>query len=382
MTQTPVDPATSPVSPTLSAAEEALATSTDAASLAHSVTRSAQIEADLDVNPDRYRMLTGVRPTGNMHLVHYFGTMHAWKPIQDRGVDTWILIADYQVITDRDGVGPIRERVLSLVADTLAVGVDPDRSTIFTHSAVPAANQLMLPFLSLVTEAELHRNPTVKAELEATNGRAMSGLLLTYPVHQAADILFCQANLVPVGKDQLPHLEQARLIAQRFDKRYGRAVKKHPVFRRPEALLSEAPLLLGLDGEKMSKSRGNTIALRMSADETAKVLRKAKTDSDRRITYDSAARPEVANLLRLASLCGAGAPEELAERIGDGGAGTLKRITTEAVNEFFAPIRARRAEFAADEGFLFGVLHAGNERANAVANETLEAVRTAMGMDY
>jgi len=382
MTQTPVDPATSPVSPTLSAAEEALATSTDAASLAHSVTRSAQIEADLDVNPDRYRMLTGVRPTGNMHLGHYFGTMHAWKPIQDRGVDTWILIADYQVITDRDGVGPIRERVLSLVADTLAVGVDPDRSTIFTHSAVPAANQLMLPFLSLVTEAELHRNPTVKAELEATNGRAMSGLLLTYPVHQAADILFCQANLVPVGKDQLPHLEQARLIAQRFDKRYGRAVKKHPVFRRPEALLSEAPLLLGLDGEKMSKSRGNTIALRMSADETAKVLRKAKTDSDRRITYDSAARPEVANLLRLASLCGAGAPEELAERIGDGGAGTLKRITTEAVNEFFAPIRARRAEFAADEGFLFGVLHAGNERANAVANETLEAVRTAMGMDY
>ena len=382
MMQTPVDPATSPVSPTLSAAEEALATSTDAASLAHSVTRSAQIEADLDVNPDRYRMLTGVRPTGNMHLGHYFGTMHAWKPIQDRGVDTWILIADYQVITDRDGVGPIRERVLSLVADTLAVGVDPDRSTIFTHSAVPAANQLMLPFLSLVTEAELHRNPTVKAELEATNGRAMSGLLLTYPVHQAADILFCQANLVPVGKDQLPHLEQARLIAQRFDKRYGRAVKKHPVFRRPEALLSEAPLLLGLDGEKMSKSRGNTIALRMSADETAKVLRKAKTDSDRRITYDSAARPEVANLLRLASLCGAGAPEELAERIGDGGAGTLKRITTEAVNEFFAPIRARRAEFAADEGFLFGVLHAGNERANAVANETLEAVRTAMGMDY
>ena len=382
MTQTPVDPATSPVSPTLSAAEEALATSTDAASLAHSVTRSAQIEADLDVNPDRYRMLTGVRPTGNMHLGHYFGTMHAWKPIQDRGVDTWILIADYQVITDRDGVGPIRERVLSLVADTLAVGVDPDRSTIFTHSAVPAANQLMLPFLSLVTEAELHRNPTVKAELEATNGRAMSGLLLTYPVHQAADILFCQANLVPVGKDQLPHLEQARLIAQRFDKRYGRAVKKHPVFRRPEALLSEAPLLLGLDGEKMSKSRGNTIALRMSADETAKVLRKAKTDSDRRITYDSAARPEVANLLRLASLCGAGAPEELAERIGDGGAGTLKRITTEAVNEFFAPIRARRAELAADEGFLLGVLHAGNERANAVANETLEAVRTAMGMDY
>ena len=240
--------------------------------------------------------------------------------LRDRLPEDWELIAtDSKTldITDRDAVGPIRERVLSLVTDALAVGVDPQRSTIFAHSAVPAQNQLMLPFLSLVTESELHRNPTVKSELEATDGRAMSGLLLTYPVHQATDILFCQANLVPVGKDQLPHLEQARLIAQRFDKRYGRAVKDHPVFRRPEALLSQAPMLLGLDGEKMSKSRHNTIELRMSADETAKALKKAKTDSERVITYDPANRPEVSNLLMLASLCGAGAPEEIAERIGD-----------------------------------------------------------------
>lgn len=375
MTQTP-----EPTAPTK--AEEALAGATSDASLARSMARSAEIEADLDVNPGHYRMLTGVRPTGNMHLGHYFGTMHSWAKIQDRGVDTWILVADYQVITDRDGVGPIRERVLSLVADSLAVGVDPERSTIFAHSAVPEENQLMLPFLSLVTESELHRNPTVKSELEATDGRAMTGLMLTYPVHQAADILFCQANLVPVGKDQLPHLEQARLIAQRFDKRYGRAVKEHPVFRRPEALLSEAPLLLGLDGEKMSKSRHNTIELRMSADETAKALKKAKTDSERVITYDPVGRPEVANLLTLASLCGAGTPEEIAERIGDGGAGTLKKVTTEAVNEFFAPIRARRAELAANEDYLLQVLHTGNERARAVASQTLDAVRTAMHMDY
>ncbi|BAW92688.1 tryptophan--tRNA ligase [Actinomyces sp. Chiba101] len=381
MTSSPASPTAGP-SPAPSSAEEALASAIDDASLARSIARSREIEADMPVNPGRYRMLTGVRPTGNMHLGHYFGTMRAWAPIQNMGIDTWILVADYQVITDRDGVGPIRERVLSLTADALSVGVDPERSTIFTHSAVPAANQLMLPFLSLVTESELHRNPTVKAELEATAGRAMSGLLLTYPVHQAADILFCQANLVPVGKDQLPHLEQARLIAQRFDKRYGRAEKSHPVFRRPEALLGEAPLLLGLDGEKMSKSRGNTIELRMSADETAKALRKAKTDSDRVITYDPAGRPEVSNLLMLASLCGAGSPEEIAESIGDGGAGALKRLTTEAVNEYFAPIRARRAELAADEGRLLSVLARGNERANEVAEETLRAVRAAMRMDY
>lgn len=363
-------------------AEQALANSTDEASLRRTQARSEEIAAQIGEHPEYFRMLTGARPTGHLHLGHYFGTMQSWKQLQDANVDTWILVADYQVITDRDGVGPLRERVLSLVADALAVGVDPERSTIFTHSAVPALNQLMLPFLSLVTESELHRNPTVKAELEATDGRAMSGLMLTYPVHQAADILFCQANLVPVGKDQLPHLEQARLIAQRFDKRYGRADKKHPVFRRPEALLSEAPLLLGLDGAKMSKSRGNTIEIRMSADQTAKLIKKAKTDSQRTITYDPPERPEVSNLLMLASLCNGRDPRELAEEIGDGGAGKLKALVTEAINDYFAPIRQRREELAANEDYLLQVLHAGNDKANQVASETLDNVRKGMKMDY
>ena len=363
-------------------AEQALANSTDEASLRRTQARSEEIAAQIGEHPKYFRMLTGARPTGHLHLGHYFGTMQSWKQLQDANVDTWILVADYQVITDRDGVGPLRERVLSLVADALAVGVDPKRSTIFTHSAVPALNQLMLPFLSLVTESELHRNPTVKAELEATDGRAMSGLMLTYPVHQAADILFCQANLVPVGKDQLPHLEQARLIAQRFDKRYGRADKKHPVFRRPEALLSEAPLLLGLDGAKMSKSRGNTIEIRMSADQTAKLIKKAKTDSQRTITYDPCERPEVSNLLMLASLCNGRDPRQLAEEIGDGGAGKLKALVTEAINDYFAPIRQRRQELAANEDYLLQVLHAGNDKANQVASETLDNVRKAMKMDY
>ena len=363
-------------------AEQALANSTDEASLRRTQARSEEIAAQIGEHPEYFRMLTGARPTGHLHLGHYFGTMQSWKQLQDANVDTWILVADYQVITDRDGVGPLRERVLSLVADALAVGVDPERSTIFTHSAVPALNQLMLPFLSLVTESELHRNPTVKAELEATDGRAMSGLMLTYPVHQAADILFCQANLVPVGKDQLPHLEQARLIAQRFNKRYGRADKKHPVFRRPEALLSEAPLLLGLDGAKMSKSRGNTIEIRMSADQTAKLIKKAKTDSQRTITYDPSERPEVSNLLMLASLCNGRDPRQLAEEIGDGGAGKLKALVTEAINDYFAPIRQRREELAANEDYLLQVLHAGNDKANQVASETLDNVRKAMKMDY
>ncbi|MDR1431467.1 MAG: tryptophan--tRNA ligase, partial [Propionibacteriaceae bacterium] len=219
---------------------EQLASSTSAASLRRSVARSEEIEREIVQSPAKFRMLTGDRPTGNLHLGHYFGSLASRVRLQNAGVETFVLIADYQVITDRDGTGPIRERVLSLLADYLAIGIDPAQTTIFTHSAVPALNQLMLPFLSLVTHSELLRNPTVKAELDASGDRPMSGLLLTYPVHQAADILFCKANLVPVGKDQLPHLEQTRVIARRFDERYGRADPSKPVFGQAEALLSNA----------------------------------------------------------------------------------------------------------------------------------------------
>ncbi|WP_226345823.1 tryptophan--tRNA ligase [Agilicoccus flavus] len=359
-----------------------LASSTSDASLARTQARSAAIETEIDADPSRFRVLTGDRPTGNLHLGHYFGTLRNRVRLQRRGVETFILVADYQVITDRDGVGPIRERVFSLLADYLAAGLDPEATTIFTHSSVPALNQLMLPFLSLVTDSELRRNPTVKAEFDATGGRPMSGLLLTYPVHQAADILFCKANLVPVGKDQLPHLEQARVVARRFDERYGRGGLDAPVFPQPEALLTKAPSVLGTDGEKMSKSRGNVIEIGMDADATAKALKKAVTDSDRNITFDPVGRPAVSNLLTLAALASDGDEVELAAQIGDGGGGALKKVVTEAINEHLAPVRARRAELAADPAYLLSVLRRGNERANAIAEETLDQVRGAMQMDY
>ncbi|SNV22947.1 Tryptophan--tRNA ligase 2 [Dermatophilus congolensis] len=364
-------------------AGEALARSTSEASYKAAQERSAAVEAAIAEDASRFRVLTGDRPTGNLHLGHYFGSLRNRVRLHDAGVDTWLVVADYQVIADRDGVGPIAERVRSLVTDYIAVGIDPEKATIFPHSAIPALNQLMLPFLSLVTDAELRRNPTVKAESDATNGRPMSGLLLTYPVHQAADILFCKANLVPVGKDQLPHLEQTRLIAQRFDKRYGRAGDgKTPVFRRADALLSEAPSVLGTDGQKMSKSRGNTVELRMSADETAKVLKKAVTDSERHITFDPENRPEVSNLVQLAALATNRAPLEIAEEIGDGGSGQLKKLVIESVNDMLAPIRARRAEAEADPAIIENTLRRGIERANDVANDTLNEVREAMQMHY
>ena len=364
-------------------AGDSLAASTSEASLRRTEERSVQIEAQIARDPSAFRMLTGDRPTGHLHIGHYFGSLANRLRLQQAGVETFIVIADYQVIADRDVTGPVAERVLSLLADYLAVGIDPGRTTIFTHSMVPALNQLLLPFLSLVTEAELRRNPTVKSELEATGDRPMSGLLLTYPVHQAADILFCRANLVPVGKDQLPHLEQTRVIARRFDERFGRARADQPVFPQAEALLSRGgSLILGMDGTKMSKSKGNVIELRMTADETARLIKRAVTDSERYITFDPQNRPEVANLLTLAGLCMSRDPADLADEIGNGGAGTLKKLLTEALNELFAPVRARRAELDADPGHLRAVLADGNARANAVADDTLEDVRTAMGMRY
>ena len=363
-------------------AADALAASTSEASLRRSEERSRAIEDQIAKDPSGFRMLTGDRPTGHLHIGHYFGSLANRVRLQDDGVETFVLVADYQVIADRDGVGEIGDRVRSLVTDYLAVGIDPERTTIFAHSAIPALNQLMLPFLSLVTDSELYRNPPVKAEHEATAGRPMSGLLLTYPVHQAADILFCKANLVPVGKDQLPHLEQTRVVARRFDERYGRVDPARPIFPQADALLSSGSLILGMDGTKMSKSKGNTIELRMTADETAKIIKRAVTDSDRHITFDPVNRPTVANLLTLAGLCADRDPAAIAEEIGDGGGGGLKKYLTEVLNEKFAPIRARRAELEAERGHIEQVLRAGNERANAVADATLAEVRQAMGMVY
>src|SRR5699024_249281 len=186
------------------------------------------------------------------------------------------------------------------------------------------------------------------------------GLLLTYPVHQAADILFCHGNLVPVGRDQLPHIEQTRVIARRFNERYAGGEEYFP---EPDALLSEAPTILGLDGEhKMSKSRGNTVMLRMDADETLKKITEATPDADRRISYDPEGRPDVANLLTIASQAEGRSPEEIAEEIGDRGAGTLKLHTAEVLNEHLAPIRARRAELEQDPGYLFEVLRGATRR--------------------
>ena len=341
--------------------------------------RSRELEAALQREPGRFRVLTGDRPTGPLHLGHLFGTLANRVRLQDLGVDVMVLIADYQTITDRESPASLPADVLGLIADYLAAGIDPDRATIFAHSQVEPVNQLMLPFLSLVSVAEVARNPTVKDEFASAGGEAMSALMFTYPVHQAADILFCRANLVPVGSDQLPHIELTRTIARRFNDRYSPG---RPYFPEPEGLLSRAPLLLGTDGTKMSKSRANAIALGASEDETARLIRAARTDTEPHITYEPDRRPEVSNLVLLAALCLDRSPEHVAAEVAGAGASGLKRMLTDALNERLRPLRQRRRELADDPAYLRSVLVAGNARAREIAAATLDDVRALMHNAY
>lgn len=341
--------------------------------------RSVELEAAIRRDPGAFRIVTGDRPTGRLHLGHYFGTLRNRVRLQELGVDLLVLIADYQAITDRDALVTLPEQVDGQVADYLAVGIDPARATIFAHSQIEAIGQLFLPLLSLVSVADVGRNPTVKEEVAASGRRNISALMFTYPVHQAADILSCHANLVPVGRDQLPHVELTRLIARRFNERYS---PDRPLFPLPDVLVGEAPVLGGLDGQKMSKSRSNAIPLAASEDETARLIRSARTDGDPTISYDPVHRPQVSNLVLIAALCLERPPEEIALQVGGGGASALKRLVTEAVNDRLRPVRARRAALVRDRAYLRQVLAQGNERARDLAGGTLDEVRRLMHMRY
>jgi tryptophanyl-tRNA synthetase len=343
--------------------------------------RSQAIWEDIPRHPSKYRILTGERPTGPLHIGHLFGTVANRVSIQALGATIFIVIADYQVLTDRETSEVLDYNVKEVILDYLASGLDPDngRTFIFIHSHVPELNQLLLPFMSLVTTAELNRNPTVKEEIRSAGLTYVNALMYTYPIHQAADILFCKGNIVPVGRDQLPHLELTRKIARRFNERFA---KKEAVFPIPDALLSTMPAVLGTDGQKMSKSRNNTIMLKMTADETAKAIKGAKTDSDRNISYDPKMRPEISNFLQLISICTGETTTSIADRIGNAGSGRLKTELTNTLNDYLAPIRERRIYLARNQDYIIDILRRGVTRAREEGIETLKEVRNVMNMGY
>ena len=342
---------------------------------------SRKIEEDILKNPSKYRVLTGDRPTGRLHIGHYFGSLQNRVRLSKLGVPTMILIADYQVLTDHDAYQEISQNTKQLVIDYIASGIEPSENVIiYPHSYIPEANQLMIPFLTLVSNAELSRNPTVKEEIQAAGLTNVNAGMYTYPVHQAVDILFCKGNVVPVGKDQLPHLEMTRTIARRFNEKFCKNCE--PIFPMPQALLSKTPSIMGLDGnQKMSKSRGNAIMLCATEDETAKLIKKAKTDAERFITYDPVNRPEVANLLQLISLCTDEEPGDIAQRIASGGGGMLKNELTQALNEKLRPLRQKRLQLEKEPAYIQDVLKNGVKKAREIAEQTLYEVRKAMNME-
>ena len=324
------------------------------------------------------RILTGDRPTGSLHLGHYVGSLRNRVRFQEE-YDCFFIIADYQVFTDHlnDNI-QISKNIREITMDYLSVGIDPKKSSIFIQSEIPEIAQLTMYFSFLVSIARLNRNPTIKEELKAAKIKEseMSYGFLGYPVSQAADILALRANIVPVGEDQLPHLEQTREIAKKFNN-----VFKADLFELPEALLGEVPRLSGLDGQKMSKSRNNAIYLKDSKEDVAKKVMKVFTDPTR-IHADDPGHIE-GNVLFEYFDAFSKDKEEVSEfkkeykkgKIGDV---LLKKRLGEVINEFLEPIREKRKEYESHPMLVEKILEEGIEKTRKEAGKTMEMVKEAI----
>jgi tryptophanyl-tRNA synthetase len=322
------------------------------------------------------RILTGHRPTGPRHIGHLVGTLENWKRLQDTH-ECFFLVADLHVLTTNYAQPEnIQSNILHMLADWLAAGIDPDRSTIVLQSIIPEHAQLALLFSMLTNVARLERVPTYKEQIKELNLQPSLGLL-TYPVLQAADILVYKAQVVPVGEDQLPHIELARETARRFNQTYGKT------FPEPEALLSNAARLPGLDNRTMHTSYGNAIYLRDTAEETTRKVMSMYTDPTRIhssdpghvegnpvFAYHDIFNPDRAEVEEFKA-------HYLEGKIGDV---EVKRRLAEVLNAYLAPLRKRRAELISQPKKLLEVLFSGTVRAKFIAQQTLEEAHQKMGL--
>ncbi len=322
------------------------------------------------------RYLTGDRPTGPLHLGHYVGSLKNRVDLQNDGCEGFIIIADYQVVTDRFETDDVEVNIYELVKDYISVGIDPKKTPIFVQSQIPELAELTMVLSMLVTVPQLERNPTVKEEAKAMGvAKKMSAGMFVYPVSQAADILLLKPDFVPVGEDQAPHIELTRDVANRFNKTFGE------VFPIPKIVLSENPRLLGLDGnQKMSKSRGNAINLSDDAKTVEKKLKKAVTDSKGKVAYDPKGQPEVSNLLTMMAIATGRSEKDLAKDFKGKGYGVLKAEVADALNAFLDPIRKKRAKVTDAE--VKKILKDGNKKVREIAKKTMEDVRKAMKFKY
>jgi tryptophanyl-tRNA synthetase len=322
------------------------------------------------------RILTGHRPTGPRHIGHLVGTLETWTKLQDTH-ECFFLVADLHVLTT-DYAHPerIQDNIRNMLADWLAAGIDPQRATILLQSAIPEHAQLSLLFSMLVTVARLERVPTYKDQVKELNLQPSLGLL-TYPVLQAADILIYKANTVPVGEDQLPHVELARETARRFNQICGQ------VFPEPEPLLSKSARLPGVDNRTMHTSYGNAIYLRDTPEETTRKVMSMYTDPTR-IHSNDPGHVEGNPVFAYHDVFNPN-PEEVEEfklryRAGKVGDVEIKKRLTEVLNAYLAPLRERRARFIAQPRMLMEILSAGTERSKLIARQTIEEVQTCMGL--
>ena len=331
-------------------------------------------------------ILTGDRPTGKLHLGHYVGSLESRVKLQeDANNEMFIMIADQQALTDNaDNPQKVKESLLQVGLDYLAIGLDPNRSNIFIQSQIPQLPELMMYYLNLVTMSRLERNPTVESEIrEKEFGQSIPAGFFVYPVSQAADITAFKATHVPVGDDQKPMLEQAREIARDFNRIY-----KTETLVEPELMLPPKGRgrLVGIDGKgKMSKSLNNGIYLSDSADEIQKKVMKMYTDPNH-IRVEDPGQVEGNVVFTYLDIFDEDKEKvaELKEHYSRGGLGDvkIKRYLNEVLQDFLLPIRERREEFEQDPAYVMAMLKQGSEKAEKVAASTLDEVKSAMGINY
>lgn len=336
--------------------------------------------------PEKHTILTADRPTGKLHIGHYIGSLRNRVKLQNTGdYNTFIMVADMQALTDnaRDPE-KIRHSLLQVTLDYLAVGIDPSKSTILVQSQIPALNELTMHYMNIVSVSRLERNPTVKNEIRQKKfGQSVPAGFLVYPVSQTADITAFKADTIPVGDDQEPMMEQAREIVRSFNHIYQKDVLVEPYGVFPPKGEGRLP---GLDGNaKMSKSLGNAIYISDDADTMQKKVMSMYTDPNHIhvedpgqvegntvFTYLDAFDPDKDKVAAL----------KAEYRHGGLGDVKIKRYLNEVLQAEFDPIRKRRAEFEKDPAAVMAILKAGSEKANIVANQTLQEVRDAIGINY
>jgi len=327
-------------------------------------------------------ILTGDRPTGPLHLGHYVGSLLNRVALQDE-YKQYVMLADVQALTDNyEHPEKVRQNVLQVALDYLAVGIDPNKTTIFIQSMIPEIAELTIFFLNFVSVARLKRNPTVKTEIKQKGyGEQVSAGFLMYPVSQAADITIVKGTLVPVGEDQLPMIEQTNELVRAFNRTY-----KTEVLKEAKALIPQVPRLPGIDGKaKMSKSLGNAIYLSDSADAIAKKVMQMYTDPDH-IRVEDPGKVEGNVVFDYLTIFDQDQQEveRLKEHYQRGGLGDvkLKRRLIEVLDALIAPIRERRAHFAQDPEAVMQHVLKGTQETRAVCAQTMKEVRAAMHLDY